>query len=65
MGNASTVKPLIMALKDSAWQVRISAVDALAAIGDRTALPSLQATAEFDPRWIVRDQARNALGRIK
>lgn len=65
IGNARAVDPLITALADNYWQVRISAVDALAAIGDRRALTPLRATAERDSRWIVRDQARNALGRIK
>ena len=65
IGNARAVDPLITALADNYWQVRISAVDALAAIGDRRALTPLRATAEHDSRWIVRDQARNALGRIK
>jgi HEAT repeat protein len=65
LGGAPAVNPLIAVLKDSAWQVRISAVDALAAIGDRRAVAPLQSIAERDPRWIVRDQARSALERIK
>jgi hypothetical protein len=65
IGNARAVDPLITALADNYWQVRISAVDALAAIGDRRAVTPLRAIAERDSRWIVRDQARNALGRFK
>ena len=59
------IESLIKALSDDYWQVRISAVDALASTGDRRVLPSLRAVAERDPRWIVRDQAVNAIQRIK
>jgi hypothetical protein len=59
------LEPLIGALSDDYWQVRISAVDALASIGGSRALASLKTVAEHDPRWIVRDQAANAIQRIK
>jgi beta-lactamase regulating signal transducer with metallopeptidase domain len=59
------LEPLIGALSDDYWQVRISAVDALASIGGSRALASLRSVAEHDPRWIVRDQAANAIQKIK
>jgi HEAT repeat protein len=59
------VAPLIHALSDSYWQVRISAVEALTQIGDRRAVAPLQVVAERDPRWIVRDEAQNALARFR
>jgi HEAT repeat protein len=65
IGGASAVNGLISVLTDSYWQVRISAIDALAAIGDRRAVGPLRTMAERDSRWMVRDQARNALERIR
>ncbi|HUQ18158.1 MAG TPA: M56 family metallopeptidase [Gemmatimonadaceae bacterium] len=59
------VAPLIKALSDEYWQVRIAAVDALAQLGDRRAVAPLEVVAEKDPRWIVRDQARSALERMR
>ncbi|HZI99084.1 MAG TPA: M56 family metallopeptidase [Gemmatimonadaceae bacterium] len=65
IAGSSEVDPLISLLLDDYWQVRISAVDALASIGDRRALPSLRQVAQTDPRSIVRDQALNAIQRLK
>ena len=42
-----------------------SAVDALAAIGDRRALPALEAVAQRDSRTVVREEALSAINRIK
>ena len=65
LGNGNSVAPLITALSDDYWQVRISAVDALAAIGDPRALEPLRSVAERDPREMIRDEASNAIRRIK
>jgi beta-lactamase regulating signal transducer with metallopeptidase domain len=65
LGNANSVAPLITALSDDHWQVRISAIDALAAIGDPRALEPLRSVAERDPREMIRDEALNAIRRIK
>jgi HEAT repeat protein len=65
LATVKQVAPLIKALGDEYWQVRIAAVDALAELGDRRALAPLEVVAEKDPRWIVRDQARSALERMR
>ncbi|MFL6576077.1 MAG: HEAT repeat domain-containing protein, partial [Povalibacter sp.] len=65
IGGSTEVAPLIRALTDSYWQVRISAVDALASIGDPRAMASLEKIAADDPRTIVREQAMNAIQRLR
>lgn len=65
LGTALSVDPLIGVLSDEYWQVRITAVDALAAIGDQRALAPLQVVAERDPRAMIREEALNAIRRIK
>lgn len=60
-----SVEPLIRALRDDYWQVRISAIDALAALGDRRAIQPLQQVAARDARGMVRNEARNAIDRMK
>jgi beta-lactamase regulating signal transducer with metallopeptidase domain len=65
LGTTQSLEPLIAALSDEHWQVRITAIDALAAIGDRRALAPLQLVAERDQREMIREEALNAIRRIK
>jgi len=63
IGDERAVEPLIQALKDENWSVRVEAANALGTIGDKKAVePLIQALK--DENWSVRAEAANALGMI-
>jgi HEAT repeat protein len=61
LGAAEAVDVLIAALNDTVWHIRLHAVQALAAIGDPVAVPSVELVARFDPDYSVRAAAEEAL----
>jgi len=60
---ASAVEPLLSALKDDDWRVRVGAARALGRIGDSRAVEPLLGALKDDD-WRVRVGAATALGRI-
>jgi HEAT repeat protein len=56
---------LIALLRDRSVAIRLSAIKALVSIGDRKALPELEAVAGNDKEQIVRDAAKIALTNFK
>ena len=64
LSNLKGINPLISALKDSDWRVRMGAAYALGKIKDSRAVESL-ISALKDSEWRVREKAAKALGEIK
>jgi len=62
--SSSAYSALVEALADEEWQVRIGAIDALAALGDDRAIGSLQRLVFGDKSIIVRDGAADAVRRL-
>jgi HEAT repeat protein len=60
---ASAVEPLLSALKDDDWRVRVGAARALGRIGDSRAVEPLLGALKDDD-WHIRVAAATALGRI-
>ena len=58
------VIPLLTALKDKDWRVRLKATEALGGLGSKTAVQSLLEIVQRDPDTAVRQDAIRALGNI-
>jgi HEAT repeat protein len=65
LGASEAVDVLITALNDTVWHIRLHAVQALAAIRDPAAVPSVELVARFDPDYSVRAAAEEALQRLE
>ena len=60
----SAVAPLVAALKDQDWRVRLRATEALCVLKSRTAVEPLVGLLQHDPDTAVRQEAARALGQI-
>jgi HEAT repeat protein len=63
MGDTRAVGPLIQALSDEDWRVRMKAAWSLGQLGDRSAISPLR-QAQRDPMEGVREMAKEALEEI-
>ena len=61
MKDPTAVEPLLAALSDRSWAVRITVVEALRKIGDARALERLREVSVGDQDRMVRDAAAAAL----
>jgi len=64
IGDARVLEPLIQALKDESWWVRLEAASALGELADSRAVEPLSILAMKDEDPHVRDTAVRALGKI-
>ena len=60
----SAVEPLVAALEDRDWRVRLRATEALCVLKSRTAVEPLVGLVQHDPDTAVRQEAARALGEI-
>lgn len=60
----SAVAPLVAALEDQDWRVRLRATEALCVLKSRTAVEPLVGLLQHDPDTAVRQEAARALGQI-
>jgi HEAT repeat protein len=64
MGHVA-IPSLIKAFKDKHWHVRLKSVKVLGELGDKSILPILEKVSRRDREEIVREEAKNAIKKIK